>query len=350
MGNLKARNIYRKLIFEKPAGTSRGTLITKDSYFLLLFDEDNPQTVGIGECSLLPHLSPDIRPEFYEKLQYLCNSPQLVEQVGFFNGFPALQMAYETAMLDLSGGGNRILFPSDFVKGKKSIPINGLIWMSEPEEMKRQVDEKLMQGFRVLKLKIGANCFEDELDVLRYIRETYASLPIEIRLDANGAFQPAEALRKLEILSKYDIHSIEQPIKPKQTLALAEICHKSPIPIALDEELIGMENDDEKLRILEEIHPQYIVLKPSLLGGFLATKQWIELCDKFQIHWWITSALEANIGLNALAQFASTLDNPLVMGLGTGSLYLNNFDSPLTIIHDRLSFIPNKKWDLHDLF
>jgi len=238
------------------------------------------------------------------------------------------------------------LFPSPFTQGKKNIDINGLVWMGEESFMKQQIEEKLEQGFRCIKLKIGAIDFQKELNLLRFIRQNFDANTVEIRVDANGAFAENIALHKLEQLAGYELHSIEQPIEKKHTDRMAELCKTTPIPIALDEELIGVFSWEEKEQLLEKIRPQYIILKPSFIGGFRGTKEWIDLAKKYQIGWWITSALESNIGLNAIAQWTFLQLNVMPQGLGTGGLYTNNFDCPLEVKEGQLIYNPAINWDV----
>lgn len=258
--------------------------------------------------------------------------------------FPFIRFGLETALMDLKNGGNRIIYPSDFTTGTRSIPLNGLIWMGDREYMEKQIKEKIQDGYTCLKLKIGALNFETETELLKNLRGAYPE--IEIRVDANGAFEPDEAMKKLDVLSKFNIHSIEQPVKPGQIRSLAEICRRSPVPVALDEELIGIEDIRQRRELIEHIKPAYIVLKPGLMGGFASCEVWIALARENGIGWWVTSALESNIGLNAIAQWVATLNNEMVHGLGTGKLYENNFPSPLNIKNAGLSYLPETKWDL----
>jgi o-succinylbenzoate synthase len=258
--------------------------------------------------------------------------------------FPSIQFGLETAFRSLDGETPFLLFPSDFTKGEKNIPINGLVWMGEEAYMKQQIEEKLQQGFNCIKLKIGAIDFEKELGLLRFIRQNFSPEQIEIRVDANGAFTADEALNKLNQLSVFQLHSIEQPIRQKQVDAMTELCKQTPFPIALDEELIGVFGTENKEALLKKIQPQYIILKPSLVGGFRGTKEWIDIAEKHGIGWWITSALESNIGLNAIAQWTYTLSNPMPQGLGTGALYTNNFDSPLEVRNGELAYNPITQW------
>jgi len=248
-------------------------------------------------------------------------------------------------LLDLAAKGSKKLFLSDFTDGITGIPINGLVWMGDKDFMEKQIREKIDAGYRCIKLKIGANDFSTELEILAAIRKQFSSDELEIRLDANGAFHPNEALEKLNRLSEFGIHSIEQPIRQHNRYAMAELCIHSPIPIVLDEELIGV-NPDDKESLLEKINPAYIILKPSLLGGFKQSEEWIRLAVKHHIGWWVTSALESNIGLNAIAQWSATLGSTLPQGLGTGQLYHNNIPSPLSINQAKLYYKSDNEWDL----
>jgi len=345
---LQCDYIKTSLKFLQPAGTSRGVLHEKDSWFVRLWDSDNPETVGIGECSLIPGLSPDSVPGFEQQLKAVC---QAVENVvpSDLSAFPAIRFGLETALRDLEQGGKRLLYTSDFTTGTTGIPINGLIWMGNKPEMLSRIAEKLDQGFSVLKMKVGALNFSDELEILRALRKEHPPAQLELRLDANGAWKPEEALDKLNQLSEYNIHSVEQPIAAGTPEAMARVCINSPIPIALDEELIGVHTPEQKEQLLATIKPHYIILKPSLLGGFSASEEWINLAEKQGTGWWVTSALESNIGLNAIAQWTATLDTALPQGLGTGSLFANNIPSPLTVTGSRLFYRPEKPWDLLSL-
>jgi o-succinylbenzoate synthase len=337
---MKAHYINHQLLFKFPAGTSRGILLEKPSSFIIL--EENGIT-GIGECSVIPGLSIDHEEYYQQKLQDICdwiNAGYPVDDIDL-SQFPSIAFGLETALLDLQTGGKRELFATDFTTGNAGIPINGLVWMGDKAFMTTQINEKITAGYHCIKLKVGALDFETELDILRYIRKHYSSTEIELRLDANGGFTSADTLEKLNRLSEYQIHSIEQPIKPRQWDAMAEICQKSPIPIVLDEELIGTSPNE---KMLQHIKPAYIILKPSLLGGFRVSEQWIKLAEKNHIGWWNTSALEANIGLNAIAQWTSTLNPSLPQGLGTGQLYHNNIPSPLEIREAKLYYNRDNKW------
>lgn len=339
------------LQFKQPAGTSRGVMLDKETWYLFVWDDGRPETVGTGECSVLRGLSCDDRPDYADRMQWLCDNihmpaSELYEALIFW---PSIRFGLETALADLSSGGCRIPFPSSFTEGNCTIPINGLVWMGEFAYMRQQIEEKLTQGFRVIKMKVGAIDFEREVDLLQSIRELYSPEEIEIRLDANGAFLPDEVSGKFEILARFGIHSIEQPIAPGKPGVMARICRESPIPVALDEELIGVHYKDDKRRLLEQIRPQYIILKPALLGGFTACSEWITLAGEFGIGWWVTSALESNVGLNAIAQWTATLGNPMPQGLGTGSLYVNNINSPLKVSGGYLHYDPSGSWDLNRL-
>ncbi len=325
------------LQFKRPSGTSRGVLQEKETFFIHLTDGSRK---GVGECGLLRTLSIDDRPDYVEKLEWVCQNIHLgLEKLyEILNEFPSIQFGLEQAFLDLEST-NQVLFPSPFTEGKEGIVINGLIWMGSIGFMKKQIQEKLEQGFSCIKMKIGALHFEEEYAVLQQLRKEYPSL--ELRVDANGAFTPEEALEKLERLSKLRLHSIEQPIKPHQWEAMASLCEQTPLPIALDEELIGVFHQEEKRRLLTAIKPQYIILKPSLVGGFKGSHEWIDLAEQLQIGWWITSALESNIGLNAIAQWTYTLNSSMPQGLGTGSLFTNNIPSPLVIRGEKLFYQPS---------
>ncbi len=345
---LKAGFNKRILVFKRPAGTSRGILKRKTSYFLTVWDDENPEIKGIGECSTIKGLSIDPWDKYEKKLAEVCRNINYftAELQEGLNDFPSIRFGLETALLDLQRGGKHILFPSDFTAGKSGITINGLIWMGDFEFMKQQIKDKLENGFDCIKLKIGAIDFEKELELLKLIRKEYGPKELELRTDANGAFSPDNALEKLKRLSDFDIHSIEQPIRQNQWETMARLCETSPVPVALDEELIGKKSHDEIARMLDTIKPQYIVLKPSLIGGFAASKRFIAEAEIRNTGWWLTSALESNVGLNALAQWVFQWDNPIPQGLGTGQLFTNNIDSPLYLKNDVLMFNPEKEWGL----
>ena len=263
--------------------------------------------------------------------------------------YPSIQFGLEQALLSLKSGDGFKLFPSDFTTGKSGIKINGLIWMGEKQFMLNQIKQKLKQGFDVIKLKIGAIDFQSELELLKFIRKDFSVEDVEIRVDANGAFHPDEALEKLKRLSDFDLHSIEQPIKAGQPDKMAGLCEKTPLPIALDEELIGIIDNYKKGELLKQIRPQYIILKPGLIGGFQGSNTWIDLAKEQKIGWWITSALESNIGLNAISQFTYILQNQIPQGLGTGSLFTNNIQAPLRVENGHLYYDPDQSWDIRNL-
>ncbi len=344
---------YQKytLQFKQPSGTSRGVLRTKDSWFIFLSNKAHPEVVGIGECGLLKGLSADDVPEYESKVAEVCasiNKHQYWLEEGL-KQFPSIHFGLEIALRDLANHGSKMLFPSDFTQKEKPVPINGLIWMGEKEFMFEQIKAKLAEGFNCIKLKIGAINFEEELALLKYIRQQFSAKEIEIRVDANGAFSPNTALDKLKRLADFDLHSIEQPIKQGQLMEMAQLCEKTPLPIALDEELIGIFAAVDKRKIIETIRPQYLIFKPSFIGGFSGTQEWIDLCSEFDTPWWMTSALESNIGLNAIAQWTATLDNPMPQGLGTGQLYTNNIDAPLAVRNGHIYYRQDSRWDLSNL-
>ncbi|WP_299103905.1 o-succinylbenzoate synthase [uncultured Tenacibaculum sp.] len=333
------------LNFKQASGTSRGILRTKETYFLMLTKEGKK---GIGECGLFRGLSADDRPDYEEKLAWVCDNihlglEQLLEEL---IEFPSIQFGLEQAFLSLEGNHPFELFPSKFSKGEKAISINGLIWMGDKSFMQKQIKDKLAQGFSTIKMKIGAIDFDTELNLLKSIRKEFSSDEIELRVDANGAFSAENALEKLKYLSELDMHSIEQPIKQGQWQEMASLCEKTPLAIALDEELIGVFSSEEKKKCIATIKPQYIILKPSLIGGFKGSNEWIEIASNHKAGNWITSALESNIGLNAIAQWTYTLNNPLPQGLGTGSLFTNNIESPLEVEKGSLKYNPHKDWKL----
>ena len=336
---------YQKytLIFKQASGTSRGVLKTKETYFLKLYEGDK---IGIGECGLFKGLSADDRPDYEAKLEWLCNNinHNIEKLLLRLKEYPSIQFGLEQAYLSLKSLNSFELFPSKFTQTKDSICINGLIWMGSEAFMKQQIKEKLEAGFSTIKMKIGAIDFNSELSLLKSIRDEFNPKEITLRVDANGAFKSNEALEKLKKLSEFQIHSIEQPIQQGQPYEMANLCSKSPIPIALDEELIGVFDVTRKQELLQIIQPKYIILKPSLVGGFRGSEEWINLAEKSNIGWWITSALESNIGLNAIAQWTYNLGNKIPQGLGTGSLFTNNFESPLEVKKGHLFYNNSLKW------
>ncbi len=341
----KARIIPYTLRFKRPAGTSRGILTEKQTYFLIL-EKDGKR--GIGEIALFRGLSAEDKPDFEKTLQKLKKFiflplKNLLEE---FKNHSSIIFGLEQAILSLHSEDPFLLFPSAFTAGKEPISINGLIWMGDQSFMLRQIDEKIAQGFHVIKMKIGALDFATELKILAYIREHFSDKDLEIRVDANGAFSPRDAFQKLEQLAEFDLHSIEQPIGPGQWEDLARLCEISPVPIALDEELIGKPLDFDRRAFLELMRPHYIILKPSLHGGMTGSDAWIDAAENTGTGWWITSALESNIGLNALAQYAFFKGVERPQGLGTGSLFVNNFPSPLYVKSGALHYNPTETWEI----
>ncbi len=342
----KAELKKHTFIFKTPGGTSRGVLHTKDSWHIILWNEETPEIKGIGECSIIPKLSIDDRPDLEAKLEEVVKAINTYGKVDFegLEEFPAIRFALETASKDFETGGQKTLFSSDFTMGKASTPINGLVWMGTLEFMQKQIEEKVAAGFNCIKLKIGAIDFDTELSLLKRIRKKYDEKTIELRVDANGAFTSRDVWLKLEELAKLKIHSIEQPVKAGQYELMEEICRNTPLPVALDEELIGVPGREKKAELLNFIKPQYIILKPSLLGGFALSEEWISIAEETGTGWWVTSALEGNIGLNAIAQWTYTLKNPMPQGLGTGQVFANNIKSPLKIKNGALWYDSNKEW------
>ncbi|MDC8104841.1 o-succinylbenzoate synthase [Chryseobacterium sp. PTM-20240506] len=327
---------FRYLLkFKRPSGTSRGVLHEKETFILEISENDRK---GVGECAVFRGLSFDDRPDYEEKLKWLCENigqtteflrEELIE-------FPSIWIGYEQAILNLKNGGH-LYFPSQFTQGQIPITINGLIWMGGVGFMEEQIREKLEKGFHCIKLKIGVD-WESEHEVLKKLRKKFPESSLELRVDANGGFNTREAKTVLKQLSDLHIHSIEQPIKAGNWNDMAMLCSDTPTPIALDEELIGIVDTGEKNKLLEAIKPQYIILKPSLIGGFSGSDEWISLAEQNNIGWWITSALESNIGLNAIAQYTYTKNSKMPQGLGTGGLFTNNFDNHLELIGERLLF------------
>ena len=362
----------RTLHFKQPAGTSRGVYTTRHSYYLTLTSDDMPGVEGVGECATLPDLSCDAKPEYEMTLRQVC---QMVEQMGripydMIRAYPSITFGLETAFASFFDAAKKFLeivptegasssemlkqkgvsvpagmenltelFDSPFGRGEEGITINGLVWMGTYEEMLARLEEKLQAGFHCVKLKIGAIDFFKELDLIKRIRDVYTKEQVELRVDANGGFLPENAMSQLEALAKYDIHSIEQPIKQHQWPKMAQLCRETPLPIALDEELIGVNVRSMKQALLDTVRPQYIILKPSLHGGIYGCNEWIELANRRGIGSWITSALESNIGLNAIAHYAAKVYGSNVkmpQGLGTGQLFTDNIPMPLEIRGDKL--------------
>ncbi len=345
---LKAAYCKYYLEFKQPAITSRAVMQNKLTYFIKVWDSDTPTIFGVGECALFEGLSYDNIPNYEEIIADICRNINNID-INHLNKYPSIVFGLETAIYDLNNGGKRTPFISTWSNGGETITINGLVWMGTIEEMNKRVDDKIAAGFKCLKLKIGGCDFHRELDILQRIRKKYPKETLEIRLDANGAFSPEEALAKIRDLHQFDIHSLEQPIKQNQWSEMAKICTDSPIPIALDEELIGITTQHEMRRMIREIKPNYIILKPALCGGFIGAHKWIEIANEFGIGWWATSALESNIGLNAIAQWVATLKVSIPQGLGTGALYTNNIASPLYLDGDKIRTDLSKKWDISNL-
>lgn len=325
------------LHFKQPAGTSRGVYNTRKVWYIGLTSVEEPQRIGLGECAPLPNLSCDDLPEYEEILKAACHR---LEETGELDkealrSYPSILFGLETALQHYNAN-SFALWDTPFSRGERGIPINGLIWMGDYAQMYHQIEKKMELEFRCIKLKIGAINFEEELSLLRHIRKHFTVREVELRVDANGAFAPEDALNKLNRLAELDIHSIEQPIRAGQWEEMARLTKESPIPIALDEELIGCNSLAEKAELLRMINPQYIILKPSLHGGICGCTEWINEATNQNIGWWITSALESNIGLNAIAQWCATLPITLPQGLGTGMLFTDNVEMPLYIREDKL--------------
>ncbi len=335
---MKASWTKRTLNLKQPAGTSRGVIKSRDVWYITLCENG---ITGIGECAPLRGLSLDNFDQIESKLEEVCANPKLfINDLSSLKDFPSIRFGLEMACFDLKNGGGQNYYGSF-----DSIEINGLIWMGNPDFMMGQVEQKLDEGWTCIKLKIGALDFDSELDILRSIRSRFSRDELELRVDINGAFTENDVREKLNRLAEFDLHSIEQPIQPGQWDLLAELCESSPIPIALDEELIPLINDAERIEMLENVNPQYLVLKPSLLGGFSETKKWIRMAKERNIGWWITSALESNIGLNAIAQWTAKMKPDGFQGLGTGQLFTNNIPSPLTVKSGKISTDQSKIWN-----
>lgn len=337
---------YKKHILEfiTPAGTSRSVLHTNAIWIIRI--EDNGR-VGYGECNPLEGLSLDHSDDFEVILKnFIINFEEEGHiKMDLLSDYPAMKFAFESALLDMNTNGKMILFPSEFTRGESSIAINGLLWMGSKDYMLEQLGKKIKEGFSCIKMKIGAIDFQHEIDVLTAIRKNYSSNDIEIRVDANGAFKAEEALDKLKVLSSFDIHSIEQPIAVGQWKEMKYLCENSPISIALDEELIPLRNKKDRIDLIRVVKPDYIILKPSLLGGFEDCDEWIDIAERSGVKWWMTSALESNIGLNAIAQYSYAKGVTMPQGLGTGGLYANNYPSPMYISNGNLFYDPNKSWE-----
>ncbi|MDE7159546.1 MAG: o-succinylbenzoate synthase [Muribaculaceae bacterium] len=327
------------LHFREPAGTSRGILTEKPTFFIKIYDETNPEVYGLGECAVFPGLSPEADGRYGFKLMELLANIAIGRETDL-SRHSSIMLGLEEAIRDFSSGGRGLYFQSPFTEGKQEITINGLVWMGTVEEMTRRAALKVEEGFKCLKFKIGAQDWTKELEMISAVRSHFPASQLEIRVDANGAFTPEEAMSRLEDLSHLDIHSCEQPIAPGNPAAMAEICRLSPVPVALDETLIGIFSQGGRRTVLDTIMPQYIILKPSLCGGFSGAEGWIEEARERGIGWWVTSALESNVGLTAIAQWAATLNSRMPQGLGTGGLFTDNFVTPLSLHADKLSYTP----------
>jgi o-succinylbenzoate synthase len=345
---IRASCIKKNLFFNRPAETSRGVLTQKPSWYIILADNEEPDVEGIGECSVIPGLSRETEEDVDRKIHEICRIINDKGEVGSFDlaGFPSLAFGIETALTDLKTGGKRILFPSSFTEGRSFIRINGLIWMGSKDYILHQVEEKLVQGFGCLKFKIGSLHPEEDLQLIKSVRNRFPASELELRADANGAFSFDSALEIMKKLADLEVHSIEQPIKPDRWEEMALLCMKAPVPVALDEDLLGKYDPEEKGILVSRIKPQFLVLKPGLLGGFQQAMEYIELAKRKNIGWWVTSALESNIGLNAIAQWTFTFSSSMAQGLGTGKLYQQNISCPLSLEGDRLFFRPGEEWNL----
>ena len=336
--------ITSKLLhFLQPAGTSRGVYNTRLSFYLKLTSDEQPDVVGVGECATLPDLSCDAMPpnDYERKLRTFCDEYERTGVIDYeaMRAYPSMLFGLETAVAQFNAKGCLNFFDTPFGRGEEGIPINGLVWMGTFEEMFERLETKLKAGFRCIKIKIGAIDFDRELQLIRHIRSTFSRNDVELRVDANGGFTPEEALSRMEALVQYDIHSIEQPIKQHQWTEMARLCAATPLPIGLDEELIGVNERQKKIELLDTIRPQYIVLKPSLHGGMAGTEEWIQLARERNIGSWITSALESNVGLNAIAQLTASIYGTNIrhaQGLGTGQLFADNIEMPLKVVGDKL--------------
>ncbi len=345
---LKARWIEHTLRPRFALGTSKGTIEARLVWYLIAWEDTRPEVKGIGEVAIFPGHSREFPADVRVKLIELSGRTDNWDQRLYTDlvDVPSVRFAVEQCMKDLEAGGTKTLFPSEFTLGRKAIPINGLVWMGDKTTMKQRIREQIANGYSTVKMKLGAIGIEDELALLKAVRAEFGPQDITLRVDANGAFAYSEAPRVLEELAALHVHSIEQPIAAGLYESMAELCATSPLPIALDEDLIGLNMRDSKVDLLDHVKPKYIVIKPSLVGGWAATREWIALAEARGIGWWITSALESNIGLNAIAQFTATLDVDMAQGLGTGQVYTDNIPSPLHAEKGLLHYQPEVAWDL----
>ncbi len=333
-------------------GTSKGPINARTVWYLIAWNEDRPEVKGLGEAALFPGHSKEFPADVKTKLLELClDTSNWVQRLNDdLVDVPSVRFAVEQCLKDLDASGSKILYPSAFTLGKQGIAINGLVWMGDKITMKQRIREQIASGFTTVKMKIGAIGIEDELELLKTVRSEFSAKDITLRVDANGAFNARNAMDVLQRLADLQVESIEQPVAPGLYEVMAELCERSPIPIALDEDLIGLNTRDAKADLLANVKPQHIVIKPSLVGGWAAAEEWIALATARNIGWWITSALESSIGLNAVAQWAATLDTRVAQGLGTGSVYADNIPSPLLAAKGELRYRPEVDWDLSRLF
>ncbi len=348
---LRARWIERHLEPHFTLGTSKGAITTRTVWYLIAWQHDRPEVRGIGEAALFPGHSKEFPADVKTKLLELCMDTSNWERrlTDDLVDVPSVRFAVEQCLKDLEAGGTKTLFPSEFTLGRQAIPINGLVWMGDKATMKQRIREQIEGGYTTVKMKIGAIGIDDELDLLKAVRAEYSANDLILRVDANGAFSAQQAPDVLKRLADLQVHSIEQPLAPGLYEVMAELCAHTPIPIALDEDLIGQNTHDAKVDLLDNLKPQYIVIKPSLVGGWAATQEWIDLAKARHIGWWITSALESSIGLNAIAQYTATLNVSMAQGLGTGKVYANNIPSPLLAEKGFLRYRPEAEWDLSAL-
>lgn len=332
------------LNFKEPGGTSRGVLYEKPTFLIKIYEENEPEKFGIGEAAVFPGLSPEADGNYVWKLTELLANVAIGKETDL-SRHSSIQFGLEQAIYDYSNGCKGIYFPTRFTEGHQTIEINGLIWMGNFEEMLERIETKIKGGFKCIKLKIGAIDWEKELQMIKRIRKRHGENDLMIRVDANGGFSFEESMEKLNQLADLSVHSIEQPIKAGYPDLMKKLCKESPLPIALDEELIGKGSYEERKKTLEKIRPQFIVLKPALCGGFSGTQDWIEQAEKNGIGWWITSALESNVGLNAISQFTAAINSRGPQGLGTGNLFTNNFETPIYLDKDKLSFNPEERFN-----
>lgn len=332
------------LKFKEPGGTSRGILTEKPTFLIKVYDKSDPTQFGLGEAAVFPGLSPEADGNYVWKLTELLANVAIGRPTDL-SRHSSIQFGLEQALMDFSNGCKGVYYPSPFTEGVKTIEINGLVWMGDFGTMLQRIETKLKEGFKCIKLKIGAIDWEKELEMIRIIRYNHNEKDLIIRVDANGGFNYEDCLKKLYQLADLAVHSIEQPIPAGEPEKMARLCAETPIPIALDEELIGKGTISERIRTLEKIKPQFIILKPALCGGFSGANEWIEEAEKRGIGWWITSALESNVGLNAIAQFTSFVNASGPQGLGTGNLFTNNFETPVFLEKDQLGFDPSIRFD-----